>query len=266
MTASSVGSGSVALSVPWPVSITALSPSMNRAWLHTGDFFRAGGIVAIAIGAVEEILSYWAGMARLARSEERRAVARDLHDGLAQELAYLVSQTQAPEARFAPPVWRRQVHSAAERALADSRQIIHALITDRTPPFEADLYRTATEVIGRASGSIELVTEGHLADTELAAARFAPGERESVLRIIREALTNAVRHSHATRITLSMGGAGERTLRVCDNGIGFDALTPTTADRGFGLTSMRERANSIGAVLAVRSTPGAGTTVEITWP
>ena len=158
----------------------ALSPSLELAWLHTGDVFRAGAIVAVTIGAVEEIVSYWEGMARLARSEERRALARDLHDGLAQELAYLVSQLQAPEAFRAPMAWRRQTQSAAERALADSRRSIQALATDSGEPFEVDLCRTASEVIARAPQSVELLT-----DVDLSNMQFAADDRESVLRIVR---------------------------------------------------------------------------------
>jgi signal transduction histidine kinase len=215
----------------------------------------------VAVGAVEEILSYWAGMARLARSEERRALARDLHDGLAQELAYLVSQTQTRDALLAPQGWRRQLQSAAERALAESRRSIHALVSDSAAPFATDLRRTATEVIDGASSRIDLVTDADLANT-----CFPPNDQESVLRIVREALTNAVRHGHATRITIAMTGPGQRTLRVCDNGTGFDTAAVSGGRHGFGLISMRERANSLGASLTIDSAPGAGTTLEITWP
>jgi signal transduction histidine kinase len=239
----------------------ALSPSLQLGWLHVGDLFRAGAIIAVVIGAVEEIVSYWEGMARLARSEERRALARDLHDGLAQELAFLVSQTQTPEARHAPPAWRQQLQSAAERALAESRRSIQALASVNSDPFETDLRRTATEVLTRTAGHVDLVTEA-----DGIGLRFAAQDRESLLRIVREALTNAVRHGHATRITVALTGPDHRTLRICDNGIGFDIDAVKDGRQGFGLTSMRERADSLGARLAVQSSPGAGTVLEVTWP
>jgi signal transduction histidine kinase len=239
----------------------ALSPSLELAWLHSGDLFRAGAVVAVAIGAVEEIRSYWAGMAQLARSQERRALARDLHDGLAQELAYLVSQTQTPEARRAPPAWRQQLQSAAARALAESRRSIHALASDNPEPFDAGLRGVATEAVGASVTHIDLVTDAHQEDTI-----FAPHDQESVLRIVREAVTNAVRHSHATKITVSATGTNPRTLQISDNGIGFDPGRPNDGSRGFGLISMRERADSLGASFAIRSAPGVGTTLEITWP
>jgi signal transduction histidine kinase len=239
----------------------ALSPSLELAWLHIGDLFRAAALVAVAVGAVQEIVSYWAGLARLARSEERRALARDLHDGLAQELAYLVSQTQTPDAWRAPPAWRRQLQSAAERALAESRRSIQALASFRTDPFETDLRRTATEAITGAPGHVDLVTKADSNDV-----RFAAHDRESVLRIVREALTNAVRHGHASRITITLTGPDQRTLRISDNGVGFDPDAIGHAGRGFGLISMRERAQGLGADFMIQSSPGAGTTLEVTWP
>jgi signal transduction histidine kinase len=238
----------------------ALSPTLETAWLHTGDLFRAGAVVAVAIGAVQEIQSYWAGLAELARSQERRALASDLHDGLAQELAYLVSQTQTPDARQAPRAWRNEMQSAAERALAESRRSIRALASDETEPFERNLITVANEAIERAPTRIDLVT-----DTDSANIAFPVDEQESVLRIAREALTNAVRHSHASQITISVSGPSPRTLRVCDNGIGFDPDEAAETQRGFGLISMRERAESLGASFAVQSTPGTGTTLEIRW-
>jgi signal transduction histidine kinase len=238
----------------------ALSPTLELAWLHTGDIFRAGAIAAVAIGAVQEIQSYWAGMAQLARVRERRTLARDLHDGLTQELTYLVSQTQTPDAWLAPQAWRKELQSAAERALAESRRSIRALTSDAAEPFESDLLTVANETIERSRVPIDLV-----ADTSSANAAFPPNDQESVLRIVREALTNAVRHSHASQITISVSGPSPRTLRVCDNGIGFDPAEAAATPRGFGLVGMRERAESLGASFAVHSAPGAGTTLEIRW-
>jgi signal transduction histidine kinase len=238
-----------------------LSPSLELAWLHSGDLFRAIAVVAVAIGAIEEIRSYWEGMAQLARSEERRALARDLHDGLAQELAYLVSQLQAPAAHAAPTSWRDQLRSAAERALAESRRSIHALTSDTSEPFHSDLRGVAAAAVEGAVTHIDLVTEADFSDTFL-----APHEQESVLRIVREAVTNAVRHSRATQIVITANGSGPRTIQISDNGTGFDPSEMPARHSGFGLVSMRERAQSLGASFAVDSAPGTGTTLRITWP
>jgi signal transduction histidine kinase len=84
--------------------------------------------------------------------------------------------------------------------------------------------------------------------------------REELVRVAREAAVNAARHSGsaAIRVTLSQG-----RLTVGDDGRGFDPAYQRNG--GFGLTSMRERADAIGAALNITSAPGHGTCVEVTW-
>ena len=77
------------------------------------------------------------------------------------------------------------------------------------------------------------------------------------MRIVREVVTSATRHGRAVHITVQLTGTGERVLRVSDDGIGFD---PDKIDRsaGFGLVSMRERAEALGATFAIRLREGPG--------
>ncbi|HEX9016099.1 MAG TPA: ATP-binding protein, partial [Chloroflexota bacterium] len=87
-------------------------------------------------------------------------------------------------------------------------------------------------------------------------------------RIVQEMLTNVSKHSRASRVAITMTMAGE-TLRILveDDGIGFDASTATSRpDSGLGLLTMRERAGLLGGTFNLRSTPGHGTSVEITVP
>ena len=90
-----------------------------------------------------------------------------------------------------------------------------------------------------------------------------PDVVENVLRIVREAVTNAARHGHAPSITLR--GWRDEALHVVveDDGAGFD---PEAVTRGFGLVSMRERAAALHGSLDLRSAPGRGTRVEVTLP
>jgi len=92
--------------------------------------------------------------------------------------------------------------------------------------------------------------------------RLPAQRREAFVRIACEAVTNAARHSGADRVDLRLerSGSGVR-LWVSDQGHGFDPADP---GGGFGLTSMRERANSVGAELVVSSLPGQGSQVEVT--
>jgi signal transduction histidine kinase len=88
---------------------------------------------------------------------------------------------------------------------------------------------------------------------------------DHLLRIGQEAITNAFRHAQASEICVELSFAGEE-LRLCvsDDGRGFATETRLRKE-GFGLTGIQERADIIGALLAVASQPGAGTRVELTW-
>lgn len=87
----------------------------------------------------------------------------------------------------------------------------------------------------------------------------------ALLRIGQEAINNARRHSGSSKVILSLSKVGKVvTLRIQDDGRGFDKDLPGEDQRtGFGLTSMRERAISIGANLTVEPTPGKGTRIEV---
>jgi len=236
----------------------ALLPAGLPEDLSAGDLLRAAAVGTWAIGAVSEILSYWANIAESARKEARQRAALDLHDGLAQELALLTTYTYAPAAARVQPEWHEQLNATAVRALAEARRAIAALADDPVP-FAADLERTA----GSISGSDVDIR------VEVAAGSWvAPGDpvqRESIVRIVREAVTNAVRHGGASHIDIVLEAGQSPALRILDDGVGFDPAMAVGSGH-LGLVSMRERAEAIGASLAVRSAPGEGTTVELLWP
>ena len=89
-----------------------------------------------------------------------------------------------------------------------------------------------------------------------------PQAKEEVLRIVREAVTNAARHGKAQRVGIVLTAMDGQSLTIRDDGEGFD---PASTNGGFGLVSMRERAHAIGADLSIESTPGEGTTVTVKW-
>jgi signal transduction histidine kinase len=90
---------------------------------------------------------------------------------------------------------------------------------------------------------------------------------EALLRVAQEALHNALRHSGAERVdvTLEKCGTGA-VLRVTDDGTGFDPTAIRRAGRHLGLVSMRDRASGVGGTLTVESAPGKGTTIEMEVP
>ena len=211
------------------------------------------------MGAVSEIRTYWSNIADSARREARRAVALDLHDGLAQELALLATYTYAPAHARAEPQWHEQLQMTAERALAEARRAISALAAEQAMPFETDLEQTAESISGTG------VDVRVAVDAGMGTNAIDPLQRESIVRIVREAVTNAVRHGGASHIDIVFEANGAPALRVFDDGVGF--VPAEAADAGhLGLVSMRERAEAIGASLAIVSAPGRGTTVEVRWP
>ncbi len=85
---------------------------------------------------------------------------------------------------------------------------------------------------------------------------------DAVYRVCQEALTNAARHSQASRVEVSLGRRDDTvTLQVRDDGVGFDATLTGSTDR-LGLVGMRERAKLLGGALHVDSAPGAGTLIR----
>jgi signal transduction histidine kinase len=85
----------------------------------------------------------------------------------------------------------------------------------------------------------------------------------AIYRIAQETLNNIAKHSKASEVTITLDSNPEQVeLRIHDNGQGFDAQRTTS---GLGLTSMRERAQAIGATLEMRSAPGQGTEVRLVW-
>jgi signal transduction histidine kinase len=148
--------------------------------------------------------------------------------------------------------------SAAERALHESRTAISMLHAPLDEPLHAALRRNARE-LGRR-WQLDVRVGG---DVTLDA---APPVRDAVVRIVGEALANAARHSGARTATVELHGGAHAAVTVRDDGCGFDADPARIPPGAFGLLSMRERAQSCGGRLTIRSAPGAGTAVEVALP
>ena len=232
-----------------------LFPSLYSEWVYAGDFFRIAAYLALLVGVSREMLAYQRGAADAAVFEERRRLARELHDGLAQELAFIRSEGARLSGTSDRGVLR--MATAAERALGEARIAISALTTPLGEPLSTTLTRGAEAVALRMGARVEMDCEG---DPQLPTAT-----RQALERIVREATSNAVRHGQARLVRIQIHADDEVRLAIIDNGRGFDPA----ADHGresFGLISMRERAEGIEGRLTVRSQPGEGTTVEVVVP
>ena len=160
----------------------ALYPSLYSEWVYTGDLFRLAFYVVLLLALAWLVRGYWQRLASVAVLEERRRLARDLHDGLAQELAYLV--------REAPELTPDEVRTTATHALDEARQAIAALARPSDQPLQADV-ATAAEDAARREGARVVLRLGE---------RIVPvgGEaREALVRVAREAVSNAARHGGA---------------------------------------------------------------------
>ena len=231
-----------------------LFPPITHSQIHLGDVFRLAAILVFAVGATAEIHSYWYENRELAKVAERKAVAIDLHDGIAQELAFLSSLVHTDVGPTVTDQWLDQLRAATDRALAESRRAISALAANRPIPLRGDLDDTLKEIASKQSVPVEL---------DIQSSRLDGADREVLIRIVREAVLNAVRHGRSNHIRVSLCDDRWPILRVTDDGAGFD---PSKVKHGgFGLVSMQERAKSIGAHLNVESAPGRGTTVEVSW-
>lgn len=188
--------------------------------------------------------------------DERRRIARNLHDGLAQELAYIKMEASRMAA-FVPGGRAERVAVAAERALRESRGAIAALQGDVDNAFFAEFSQVADELTSREGAHLSLQVDPGI--------ELEPEDREALLRIMREAVSNGVRHGHATEVALELTGGDGLRMAVRDNGAGFAPGGPRR--RGsFGLASMRERARALGGDVTIQSAPGAGTLVEVKLP
>jgi signal transduction histidine kinase len=234
-----------------------LVPSLYVNWFYAGDVLALAAYLVLAAGAVAEIRDYQQDRMRLAAIEERGRVARELHDGVAQEVLYLLGQVRRLQAQQPGPETDRLL-GAAERALAESRSAISTLRAPVDEPLPATLARIGGE-LGRRLG-LDVHIE---ADADV---HVAPAVRDALARIVGEALSNAARHGRARCATIELQAGPPGRLRVRDDGCGFDADPAHVPDGAFGLQAMRERAAAVGGRTQIRSAPGDGTEIEVTLP
>jgi len=206
----------------------------------------------------------------LAIVEERTRLARELHDAVAQKLFALRLTAEAAGGLIETDPQRARAHVAQVSALArEAAEELRAAVGELRPA-ELDedglvqAMRKQIDVIDRAyqaRGGPQVVFR----DEPISA--LPPAHEQVVLRVAQEALHNALRHSAARRIELSLGPlpGGGAALAVADDGRGFET-GPGSGERGLGLVSMRERADSVGGRVEVRSVPGRGTTVRLEVP
>jgi signal transduction histidine kinase len=231
----------------------SLFPSVYPPLVSPGDVFCFCCYAVLLIASMRELRSYWHTLVTATVAQERQRIACDLHDGLSQELAYLTRNLSGLQGS-ADEKTLRQLRFSVDRARLASSRAVNRVVAADDPALADALTEAACEVAERFGLDLEL---------DLAAGiGVAPERADALVGIAREALTNAARHSGSRRVRLTLRPEDGRVLmRVRDSGRGFDPASPRG---GFGLTSMRARAEAAGGNLRIRSAPGAGSEVEAT--
>jgi signal transduction histidine kinase len=239
-----------------------LFPSLYTDFVYTGDLLRLAFYVLLLVGGVREIQSFWEGRTASAVAEERQRFARDLHDGAAQELLFILAQTRRMLKGKGDEEDLKSLASAADRAVYESRRAINALSSGSVQTLDEAIRDAAAELSKKWGGEVE---------TELEIVATSADVTEHLVRVTREAITNAVKHASPSAIKVRLdatgttGGPEAIVVTVEDDGAGFDLDTARSSKR-FGLTSMQERMKALGGQVKFTSRPGAGTTVRVEVP
>ncbi|HRW04341.1 MAG TPA: histidine kinase [Caldilineaceae bacterium] len=212
--------------------------------------------------AVENARLY-AQIERAAVTAERNRIAHDLHDSVTQTLF-----SASMIADILPRLWQRNQEEAESRlrelreltrgALAEMRTLLLELRPTALTnvPLPDLIQQLADAIIGRARVPIHVELQGE--------AELAVGVRVALYRIAQEALNNIAKHAEATNATILLAMAPEQVeLLVQDDGKGF--LLEQISGQCLGLSIMQERADEIGAKLTIRSQPGQGTIIHVSW-
>jgi signal transduction histidine kinase len=251
-------------------------PGVYSGLVTTSDALRLAFFVVLLAGINAEsrsdlraLRSAYAALDRLriseaerATLEERTRLARELHDGLAQDLwfAKLKHERLVPHVPEDQKELAAEVTQALDSAISEAKQAVVTMRAgeDRDRPLEELMSRTLDDFAARS---------GVRADFSAAdlPSSLAPRTQVEVLRVLQEALTNVRKHADATVVRVAAEATdGVLHLVIMDNGRGF--RPEESSGDGLGLQGMKERARLMGGEMRVHSEPSGGTTVELLVP
>lgn len=205
--------------------------------------------------------------ARTAVMSERYRVARELHDALLQDVSGVVLELEVVEdllrsdAEKAAELLRR-ARAVARNSLDEIRRAVWGLRAqgDEKGDLVALLAQMVEQKSNGHSAEVEIRVSGKPRQIPLAIAR-------EIVRIAQEGLANSMRHSEAQHIDLAVRFQRRQlTLRVRDDGKGFNAALPYARDRTYGLRGMHERADLLGGSISIQSRPGSGAEIIVDVP
>lgn len=199
-------------------------------------------------------------------AEERSRLAHELHDAVSQKLFSLRLTAQAAAALVDrdPARAKGELQQVAALAAEAADELRAAVVELRPTALDEDglvaTLRTHIQVLDRAHSA-------RVTFSSCGVRALPASQEEAMLRVAQEALHNALRHSGAPQVDVTLERYGQgAVLRVTDNGSGFEPTAIRSAGRHLGLVSMRDRSSGVGGTLTVKSAPGKGTTIEMEVP
>ncbi len=233
-------------------------PVVAPDWVVPADVLRVSVYALLLVVSVRLYRKSQAEIARNALAGERRRIARDLHDGLAQDLAFIAAHSERLAKDYGAD---HPLAIAAQRALATSRGQIVDLEASHAPTTEAAIREVAAEFGSRFGVEVSVTVDQ---PDSLAVAEPADHDRSELVRITREAIANSVRHGGAHRVDVKLGShRADVLLRISDDGCGFAGSTSQTAGTGLGLRTMRQRALALGAELRPGHGESGGAEIDV---
>jgi len=202
----------------------------------------------------------------MAVSEERNLLAQELHDSIAQSLAFLKIQVQLLRSAIGKGRGQEVQASLAEidagvrESYADVREL---LVHFRTRPGHEDIEHALRSTLSKFELQSGLASQLTISGNGVP---LPPDQQIQVLHVLQEALSNVRKHAGATRVEMRVLQAPQWRFEVWDDGAGFDLSGKALDETHVGLRIMNERAARIGATLDIRSQPGRGTQVSLTLP
>ena len=231
----------------------AMAPA-DKSLLEALTAQLAGAMENLRLNALEK---------EAAVSQERSFLARELHDSIAQSLAFLKIQVQLMQDALARDnleqarLVLQEIDTGVRESYADVRELLmHFRTRANAEDIEPALKTTLRKFELQSGLPSTLHIEGH-------GMPLAPDVQVQVLHILQESLSNVRKHANAAHVWLDVQQQPEWRFEIRDNGAGFENAPGTHDESHVGLRIMRERAERIGARLEIHSTPGRGSSVIV---